>query len=119
MLPARVGEPTESIVDDRPEAKPPPTPFGPGRARRVAFAVTLVALPLFGTLLGEGARDAATLLPFAPAVLRAPPASSPTSVFGDLPPSAAPDHAMLDANDVRRALPAPAHAVAGVEATTL
>lgn len=106
-------------MDDRPEAKPPPSPFGRGRSRRVAFAVTLVALPLFGTLLGDVTRDSTTFVPAAPTQPRSPPASQPASVFDDRALSAAPDLALLDANDVRRALPAPAQAVAGLEHTTL
>lgn len=91
----------------------------PGRAHwRVAVAVALLAVPLVGVLLNTPPRDESLaqvgLLADAPGI-----AAPESTVLADRPASATPDLALLDARDVRRALPAPQRAVAGLDTTTL
>lgn len=82
----------------------------PRRPLGLATAVLAAALcGLLGLRLGMGAQDSSWV---------ADPAVGPTfheSVFpGGRPPSAVPDHALLSASDVQRALPArrPAYGLA-------
>lgn len=81
---------------------------------RVAFAAALVAVPVLGVLADAPLReDIALQVGLAADHADAGRASPDAAVYAA---GAAPDHALLDANDVRRALPAaPPTAVAGLE----
>lgn len=90
-----------------------PIVAAPARAGwRVAFAAALVAVPVLGVLADAPARHellARVGLASQDSVAPLPAGTAP----------AAPDHALLDAGDVRRALPPDARPVAGFEASTL
>ncbi len=86
----------------------------PRRPLGLATAVLAAALSgLLGLTLGMGAQDGSWL---------ADPAVRPTfheSVFpGGHPPSAVPDHALLSASDVQRAMPDPRPAYGLAEAAS-
>lgn len=93
---------------------------GTARARaRLAFAAALIAVPLLGVLGNAPLRDEIVMHVglVADADVGRPTPDAAALAAGA---RAAPDHALLDANDVRRALPAaPPQAVAGLENTTL
>jgi len=94
---------------------------GTARARarqRIAFAAALIAVPLLGVLVNAPLREDIAL--HVGLVADHADAGRPSPDATVYAASAAPDHALLDANDVRRALPAaPPQAVAGLENTTL
>lgn len=89
------------------------------RARlRLAFAAALIAVPLLGVLANAPLRE--EIGTHVGLVANHADAGRPSPDATVYAASAAPDHALLDANDVRRALPAaPSPAVAGLENTTL
>lgn len=91
------------------------------RARqRVAFAAALLAVPLLGVLVSAPLREEiAVHVGLLADDAGAGRSATDASVFADRRVTVTPNHALLDANDVRRALPAPPQAVAGLDSATL
>lgn len=86
--------------------------------QRIAFATALLAVPLLGVLANAPLRsEALTYLGVWPGA--ASPAQPTTATAFPAGVSAAPDHALLDAADVRRALPPQQQSVAGLQNSTL
>jgi len=88
--------------------------------QRAAFAAALLAVPLLGVLVNAPLREEVVMHVglLADEAGEGRPAPD-ASVFADRRASAVPDHALLDANDVRRALPATPQTVSGLENAVL
>lgn len=84
---------------------------------RIAFAAALFAVPWLGVLVNAPLHEQ----PVPPVgIVTGDAAPTPdAAVYTSRNAPATPDLALLDANDVRRALPATSQPVAGLESTTL